>query len=148
MGAPMAATNRFYMACAQNSQDITNATSTYIDATGLSIDVDPGDQLTFRFMVLVQQSNALDSIKLNLAIPADPVIMAYDMHLFDRASINAEIIGSVMPLANTPFVSWTQGYFENGPNSGKIQMQFAAVSGLGTATVLKNGNAVSWRVSP
>ena len=140
--------NRFYMSSVQNANAQTNGTTNFTDITGLAIPMSAADQLTFRFMVIFQQSNALDSIKIQFTAPAAPVVFAYDHHIFNASSINAPLLGTTVPSPDTPYISWTQGYIENGPTEGDLQMQFAAVSGLGTVTVLKNCNAVSWRVFP
>src|SRR5256885_1474053 len=112
-------TNRFYQASVQNLSDQTNSTTTYSDVIGLALDLDPLDQVTFRFMVIFKQSNALDSVKIQFTTPPNPLVFAYTQRMLSASiSVNGPLVGANVPQADTPYVSWSEGYIENGSTPG------------------------------
>lgn len=117
----------FVQGAAQLTQDqvITGTTMTAIDE--LKCPVKINDKVHFIFRLIFRQNSALDSLKLDLTYPSNPVEISWNTKVQNVLSIsNAIAVGTTLPFADISYIALLDGILVNGDNEGFLQPMCAS----------------------
>lgn len=131
------------MKFSQNAQEVTIdqviSGTTLVGIDELQCKAKPFGRCIFCFYILFQQSSALDSIKVDLAFPANLTSITYNITIPGVPVVsNAIGIGLTLAQANTDFLVTIEGQMVNGATQGFLQPKIASTGALSSVTVKAN----------
>lgn len=137
---------------ARTTGDVTNATSSFADATGLTFSILASKDYVFEAWVLFQSDTATTGIALGVNGPASPTsvtiqtqipislvaVTAGGARAYDSGTATASV-----DTINVNLLAKISGIIRNGSNAGTLAIRFAAET-TGTVKVM-TGSILRWR---
>ena len=140
--------------------DVTNATTSLADCTGLSFVVAANTTYRVRFVMQFQNTSTSRGVSVSLNGPSSPTSVYFNVHLANYypafalsmtrsgsgAAYDAAISVSAVAAANTSYPAVIEGALVNGENAGTMIVRFSTTSTSSTATIKAGSYGMLWEV--